>query len=113
MITKTLVPLAVGAMPFKQQTSRVNYEPSSFDTEPKEAPEYQEINPPISGVAGKNAIEKTNNFGQAGEIYRGYDESTKQELIKNLLSEFSFSYSCQYRYETVFVKGRLVVCFIN
>ncbi len=78
-----------GAMPFRQQTSRVNYEPNSFDSEPKEAPEFKEFDQPISGVAGKNAIEKTNNFGQAGEIYRSYDESTKQALIKNLLDQFS------------------------
>jgi catalase len=78
-----------GAMPFGQQLSRVNYEPNSFDSEPKEAPEFKEFDQPISGVAGKNAIEKTNNFGQAGEIYRSYDESTKQALIKNLLDQFS------------------------
>jgi catalase len=78
-----------GAMPFGQQMSRVNYEPNSFDSEPKEAPEFKEFDQPISGVAGKNAIEKTNNFGQAGEIYRSYDESTKQALIKNLLDQFS------------------------
>lgn len=78
-----------GAMPFGQQTSRVNYEPNSFDSEPKEAPEFKEVDQPISGVAGKNHIEKTNNFGQAGEIYRSYDKSTKQSLIKNLLDQFS------------------------
>jgi catalase len=59
-----------------------------FDSELKEAPEFKEFDQPISGVAGKNAIEKTNNFGQAGEIYRSYDESTKQALIKNLLDQF-------------------------
>jgi catalase len=77
-----------GAMPTKQQTSRINYEPNSYDSEPKEAPAYKEANQPIYGVAGKNQIEKTNNFGQAGEIYRSYDAATKQQLVKNLLNDF-------------------------
>ena len=57
----------------------------SIDVESKEAHGFNEFDQPISGVAGKNAIEKTNNLGQAGEIDRSYDEFTKQVLIKNLL----------------------------
>ncbi len=35
-----------------QQTSRVNYEPNSFDSEPKEVTAYIEIDQPITGVTG-------------------------------------------------------------
>lgn len=78
-----------GAMPINQQTATINYEPNSYDTEPKEDHSYREPEQPLSGVIGRNAIEKTNNFGQAGEIYRSYDEDTKQALIKNLLNDFA------------------------
>ena len=78
-----------GSMPIKQQTSTINFEPNSYSSEPKEDHSYREPDQPLSGVIGRNAIEKTNNFGQAGEIYRSYDEATKQALIKNLLNDFA------------------------
>ncbi|WP_179393396.1 catalase [Sporosarcina sp. JAI121] len=78
-----------GAMPIQQQTSTINFEPNSYSTEPKEDHSYREPDQPLSGVIGRNAIEKTNNFGQAGDIYRSYDEETKQALIKNLLNDFA------------------------
>lgn len=77
-----------GHMAFNQQTSSINYEPNSYDSEPKEVEGYVEANQPISGVAGRQKIAKTNDFGQAGQIYRSYDDATKDALIKNLLGEF-------------------------
>ena len=50
---------------------------------------FREPDQPLSGVVGRNVIDKTNNFGQAGEIYRSYDDATKQALIKNLLNDFA------------------------
>ncbi|WP_338751300.1 catalase [Bacillus sp. FJAT-52991] len=77
-----------GYMPMKQQTSRINYEPNSYEETPKEVSQYQEPLQPMEGMAGRQAIEKTNHFGQAGRIYRSYDEATKQALIKNILNDF-------------------------
>ncbi|OZI10711.1 catalase [Bacillaceae bacterium SAS-127] len=77
-----------GYMPVKQQTSRINYEPNSYENTPKEAQQYEEPLQPMEGMAGRQAIEKTNEFGQAGRIYRSYDQATKEALIKNILNDF-------------------------
>ncbi|WP_100401817.1 catalase [Bacillus sp. FJAT-42315] len=77
-----------GYMPVKQQTNRINYEPNSYEDAPKEAQQYEEPLQPMEGMAGRQAIEKTNEFGQAGRIYRNYDQATKEALIKNILNDF-------------------------
>ncbi|MGM9985750.1 MAG: catalase [Bacillaceae bacterium] len=78
-----------GAMPFKQQTNAVNYEPNSYSDTPKEAPEFNDALQPITGVAGRQKIDKINDFGQAGQVYRGYSDAEKAALIKNLVADLS------------------------
>ncbi|MFN3365142.1 MAG: catalase-related domain-containing protein, partial [Exiguobacterium mexicanum] len=75
-----------GAMPFKQQTSPVNYEPNRYEDAPKPDAAYIETEQPLTGVAGRQKIEKTNDFGQAGEVYRRYSEEEKTALVNNLVA---------------------------
>ncbi|MBR3062405.1 MAG: catalase [Exiguobacterium sp.] len=75
-----------GAMPFKQQTSPVNYEPNRYEDAPKPNADYIETPQPITGVTGRQKIEKTNDFGQAGEVYRRYSQEEKDALVRNLVA---------------------------
>ncbi|WP_229368086.1 catalase [Telluribacter humicola] len=64
----------------------VNYEPSTLNGL-KEAPASgKEYSPQIEGKLVKQSIERTNNFKQAGERYRLYEDWEREELIKNLVN---------------------------
>lgn len=76
-----------GAMPIGQQTNRINYEPNRYQDTPKEAEGYEDYRAPINGTIGRIAIEKKNNFGQAGKIYRNYPKSVQDTLIKNIAND--------------------------
>jgi catalase len=78
-----------GHMPFKQQKGSVNYEPNSFDETPKEVEGYTEIHQPMTGERGRQKIQKTDDFGQAGRIYRSYSDEVKEQVVKNISSELS------------------------
>ncbi|WP_064092807.1 catalase [Rossellomorea aquimaris] len=78
-----------GHMPFKQQTSSVNYEPNSFDETPKEVEGYLDVNQPMTGKRGRQKISKADDFAQAGRIYRGYSDEVKGQIIKNISGELS------------------------
>ncbi|MCM3041063.1 catalase [Paenibacillus motobuensis] len=76
-----------GLMNVKQDPSPVNYEPNSFEDSPKEAPEYQDSLAPLSGQAGRERIAKTDEFTQAGELYRSFTSAERDHLISNLVSD--------------------------
>lgn len=76
-----------GAMPIGQQTNRINYEPNRYQDTPKEAEGYEDYRAPINGTIGRIAIEKKNNFGQAGKIYRNYPKNVQDALIKNIAND--------------------------
>lgn len=76
-----------GAMPFKQQTHPVNYEPNRHQDTPKEDPAYREASTPIGGAAGRQKIAKTNDFGQAGQVWRRFSNEEKDALVKNLTAD--------------------------
>ncbi|PSL46938.1 catalase [Salsuginibacillus halophilus] len=78
-----------GYMTYNQDTNPVNYEPNGYspEDEPKEDPNYKEVFYPVSGQAGQQAIEKKDEFGQAGRIWRTYDQETKDQVIKNIGSD--------------------------
>ncbi|MEW4224300.1 catalase [Rossellomorea marisflavi] len=78
-----------GGMPFKQQKSPVNYEPNSFSGEPEEVPGYEEVYQPVTGERGRIKIRKTDDFGQAGDIFRSYPDEVKAQVVKNISSELS------------------------
>ncbi|MPR75816.1 catalase, partial [Listeria monocytogenes] len=79
-----------GHMPFKQQTSSINYEPNSYDTEPKENPAFIEPEQEIRGdVAGRLIAEKPNNFGHAKEVWDRYSDAERAALVKNIVDDWS------------------------
>ncbi|HSU33788.1 MAG TPA: catalase [Bryobacteraceae bacterium] len=62
----------------------VNYEPSSMGGL-KEAPKPGKDHAPyVQGPLVRQAIERQNNFRQAGERYRAFEEWEREELINNL-----------------------------
>ncbi|SDS90042.1 catalase [Paenibacillaceae bacterium GAS479] len=80
-----------GAM--SQQSSRgsVNYEPTRHSDAPKEDPAYAETPDPLAANAasGRQRIAKTNDFGQAGQVWRRYSESEQEAVIRNLAGDLS------------------------
>lgn len=76
-----------GAMPFKQQTGSINYEPNRYQDTPKEDPAYREAPTPLNGSAGRQKIAKTNDFGQAGQVYNRYSDEEKAALVRNLAED--------------------------
>ncbi|UOE94029.1 catalase [Alkalihalobacillus sp. LMS39] len=67
------------------QNPHVNYEPSTLDGL-KEAPKSGEPHEPhVEGNLTRKKIERTNDFGQAGDTYRAFEEWEKDELINNLV----------------------------
>ncbi len=76
-----------GAMAFKQQSSSINYEPNRFDNEPKEDHSFTDHQNPVQGTAGKQLISKTNDFGQAGQVWRKYSKQEQDAVIKNIVAD--------------------------
>ncbi|NIK79466.1 catalase [Paenibacillus castaneae] len=76
-----------GTMTMKASTSSVNYEPNSLSESPKEAPAYSDSFAPLEGSAGRQKIDKTDDFTQAGERYRSLSEDEQANLIVNIVGE--------------------------
>ncbi|MNJ53390.1 Vegetative catalase [compost metagenome] len=76
-----------GLMNVNQNPSPINYEPNSFDDSPKEQPAYRDSVMPLSGQAGRERIAKTDDFTQAGELYRAYTPEQRDHLIQNLVND--------------------------
>ncbi|MCR8658890.1 catalase [Paenibacillus endoradicis] len=79
-----------GAMTMTANPSTYNYEPNSSSEEPKEAAEeYKDSYSPIHGVAGRQKIDKQDNFTQAGETYRSWTAQEQANLLANLINDLS------------------------
>lgn len=76
-----------GAMTMKADPSPINYEPNRFSEDAKEDPAYVDSRAPIQGYAGRERIEKTDDFTQAGERFRALPEGGQAHLIANLTAE--------------------------
>ncbi|XEC93973.1 catalase [Paenibacillus tarimensis] len=77
-----------GAMPYKQQSHHINYEPNRYQDTPKEDPAYADVPYPLHGqTAVRQKIDKPNDFGQAGQVYRGYSKEQQDALVKNLTAD--------------------------
>ncbi|MMZ65785.1 Vegetative catalase [compost metagenome] len=74
-------------MNVNQDPSPINYEPNSYDESPKEAPQYRDSVIPVQGHIGREKIEKTDDFTQAGELYRKFTDEEKNNLISNLVND--------------------------
>jgi catalase len=71
------------------QNPHVNYEPSSLSglTEaPRDLPDHT---PYVEGRLVRASIERTNNFQQAGEQYRTFEDWERDDLIANLVENIS------------------------
>ena len=67
--------------------SDVNYQPSRSKEGLSEDKNAQNSQLPISGTTMQAPIEKTLNFQQAGDFYRGLDKTNQQHLIDNLAGD--------------------------
>jgi catalase len=80
-----------GQMAFRQDivpglNPHVNYEPSTLGGL-KEAPKAgQEHTPYYNANLVRQKIERTNDFGQAGERYRAFEDWERNDLIENLVN---------------------------
>lgn len=76
-----------GAMVMNADPSPVNYEPNSIEGTPQEAKEYADSVSPLQGQAGRQRIDKTDDFTQAGERFRSLSEGQQANLIANLVGD--------------------------
>lgn len=76
-----------GLMNVMQDPSPVNYEPNSLEESPKEDPRYQDSVVPVTGHVGREKIAKTDDFTQAGELYRSFTPEEQANLISNLVND--------------------------
>jgi len=71
------------------QNPHVNYEPSGLGGL-REAPSTARDHEPwVSGNLVRQPIERQNNYGQAGERFRAFEEWEREELIANLVAALS------------------------
>ncbi|MEZ4625581.1 MAG: catalase [Thermomicrobiales bacterium] len=70
-----------GAMP------TVNYEPSVLAGLAEADESYMEYRPFAAGEVQRAPIDRTNNYGQAGERYRELEDADRDDLVLNLTSE--------------------------
>ncbi|MEI9987883.1 MAG: catalase, partial [Aliidongia sp.] len=76
-----------GAMQSVASKGDVNYEPTSATGQPAEQPAYRYSQYAVSGTTQQKAINKQDNFRQAGEFYRALDKHDQDDLIKNLAAD--------------------------
>jgi catalase len=63
----------------------VNYEPSSTGGLPEAIPAGPEHRPHVEGPVGRQKIERTNDYAQAGERYRTMPDWEREDLVLNLV----------------------------
>ncbi|NMO94503.1 catalase [Paenibacillus lemnae] len=78
-----------GQMNVNQDPSPVNYEPNSYNEGPVEDRAYLESETPLIGRTVRQRIEKTDDYTQAGELYRSFTEEEQQHLLNNLVHDLS------------------------
>jgi len=90
-VNRPLVPVSNnnsdGSMQSAARKGDVNYEPTSAANTPAEQPQYRYSQYAVSGSTQQKAIDKQDNFRQAGEFYRSLDKHEQDDLIKNLAAD--------------------------
>ncbi|MEH7872601.1 catalase KatX [Bacillus velezensis] len=71
------------------QNPHVNYEPSIMGGLNEAKQDGKDHTPHVEGDVKREAIDRPNNFGQAGETYRRFSEFERNELITNLVNTLS------------------------
>ncbi|MDQ0298338.1 catalase [Salibacterium salarium] len=69
----------------EHRNKHVNYEPSLIEGLKEQKNPGVEHEPYVSGHLKRESIERTNNFGQAGETYRRLSKWERSDLISNLV----------------------------
>ncbi|WP_324291375.1 catalase [Corallococcus sp. bb12-1] len=75
-----------GALNASNTKSDVNYEPS-ITQETQDTPAALLSSSPLTGTTQQKAIDKTDNFSQAGAFYAALDAGGKDRLVKNLAGD--------------------------
>lgn len=76
-----------GAMTMNANPSTINYEPNSGQGTPKEDSHYHDSYSPLQGDVGRQRIDKTDDFTQAGERYLSLEKPQQDNLVKNLVND--------------------------
>ncbi|WP_372508733.1 catalase [Pseudalkalibacillus decolorationis] len=71
------------------QNPHVNYEPSSLNGLKEASKSGEEYTPNVEGQLVRESIDRTNDYKQAGETYRAFDDFERDELIHNLVNGLS------------------------
>ena len=66
------------------ENPHVNYEPSSTGGLPEAEPAGPEHRPQVEGPLGRQKLERTNDYAQAGERYRTMPDWEREDLVLNL-----------------------------
>nr|WP_042163735.1 catalase [Paenibacillus gorillae] len=66
------------------QNPHINYEPSSLNGLREAEPDGKPHQPSYNASLVKQTIERTNDFGQAGDTFRKFEPWEREELIRNL-----------------------------
>lgn len=69
------------------ENPHINYEPSSIDGLKEAPPQGKEYAPYVQGHVKGQKISRTNDYKQAGERYRSFDDGERDDLILNLVSK--------------------------
>ncbi|WP_373864540.1 catalase [Paenibacillus humicus] len=75
----------------QHQNPHVNYEPSSLGGLKEAAPAGKEHEPMYNAALVREKISRPNDFQQAGETYRKFEEWEREELISNLVDALKIS----------------------
>lgn len=68
------------------QSPHVNYEPSLLDGLTEAKPQGKDHEPAYQAKLVRQKIDRTNDFKQAGETYRKFEDWERDELIRNLVA---------------------------
>lgn len=71
------------------ENPHVNYEPSSTGGLPEAEPAGPEHRPYVEGPVGRQRLERTNDYAQAGERYRTMPDWEREDLVLNLTTLLS------------------------
>jgi catalase len=76
-----------GAMQSVPRTGDVNFDPTPVAGEPAEQPAFRYSQYKVEGLTQTKAIDKQDNFRQAGDFYRALSKVEQDDLIKNLAAD--------------------------
>ncbi len=72
-----------GSMNVGPRNSDVNYEPSISGGRSEESEGFEYSRAPLAGTVRQSRIVKTDDFRQAGDLYRSFDEKMQANLVSN------------------------------